>query len=136
MRRRLDSVSRPTQRARSLRPRLEALEGRELPSTLPIVVTKTMDDGSVGTLRDAIEQANRASDPDVIAFAIPGPGVRTITLATDLPSIIHPLTIDGTSQGAPGYQGLPLIDLAGAGASFGLAFAPGSDASVVRGLAI
>jgi hypothetical protein len=112
----------------------EAMEARRLLSTTPILVTKTVDDGSAGTLRDAIDQANAASGPAVIDFAIPGAGVQTITLTTDLPQISHPVTIDGTSQGGAGYQGLPLIELVGSGSTTGLDFAAGSDGSVVRGL--
>ncbi len=44
------------------------------------VVTKTADDGSTGTLRDAINQVNNQSVAPlgVIVFDIPGTGVQTI----------------------------------------------------------
>ncbi len=46
---------------------------------------------------------------DTIAFAIPGAGVHTITVASDLPVIDDPLMIDGWTQ--PGFAGTPLIEL-------------------------
>src|SRR5438874_1162207 len=122
MRRRAAPIPRSTSRGRSFGPWLAALESRELLSSTPIVVTKVIDDGSAGTLRDAINQANTAMGPAVIDFAIPAQGVQTITLTTDLPAITHPVTIDGTSQGGTGYQGLPLIELVGAGSTIGLNF--------------
>src|SRR4051812_6665658 len=121
-------------RSRSLRPSLEAMEARQL---LSITVTKATDDGSVGTLRDAINQANALSGPAVIDFAIPGSGVQTIALTSNLPAITHPLTIDGRSQGGTGYQGLPLIELAGNDSTtIGLNFDVGGDGGAVRGLVL
>jgi CSLREA domain-containing protein len=73
----------------------------------------TANDG-VCTLREAIIAANTntpsgtmagecaAGQPsptvDTIAFAIPGSGVHTITLASSLPDILDPVTIDGYTQ--------------------------------------
>jgi titin len=78
----------------------------------------TANDG-VCTLREAIIAANtntpsgamagecaagQASPTvDTIAFAIPGSGVHTITLASALPDILDPVTIDGYTQ--PGNGG-------------------------------
>src|SRR3954454_20371306 len=52
------------------------------------------------TLRAAIEQANAyvGTDPDVIFFNIPGPGVHQIAPSDFLPDITGPTTIDAYSQ--------------------------------------
>jgi hypothetical protein len=60
-------------------------------------VTNIGDSGP-GSLRQAILDANAASDADTIVFAIPGPGVHTITPASLLPSIGRPVLIDGYTQ--------------------------------------
>jgi hypothetical protein len=112
---------------------VEALEDRTVPSTF--LVTNTGDNGGVdpavgagtGTLRQAILDANYASDPAVIAFDIlttdPGynsaTGTFTIRPMAALPYIDpalanNPVVIDGTTQ--PGYAGTPLIELNGADA--------------------
>jgi len=116
-------------RSLTRRPRVEAMEPRRLPSTLTVDTTA---DAGAGSLRQAILDAAAG---DTIAFAIPGPGVRTIAPATELPPITVPLTIDGTTQ--PGYAGTPLIELSGAAAgrgADGLRITGGG--STVRGLAI
>ena len=61
-------------------------------------VTNTDDSGS-GSLRQAILDANAAGGADTIAFNITGSGVHTIALATALPAITSPVTINGYSQG-------------------------------------
>lgn len=60
------------------------------------VVTNTNDSGP-GSLRQAILDANADAFADQISFNIPGNGVATIRLATDL-VITQPLTIDGYTQ--------------------------------------
>ena len=95
---------------------LEILERRELLSTWTVNATTDTGAGSVasrtGDLRFCITQANMdATTPRIIDFAISGGGVETITLASPLPTITSPMTIDGTSQGS--YSGTPLIDLNG-----------------------
>src|SRR5215210_1556983 len=65
------------------------------------------NDGSGNcTLREAIQEANAhpislcsLMGPDIINFNIGGSGVQTITLASPLPIIDDPVTIDGYSQG-------------------------------------
>ncbi len=97
-------------------------------------VTNTNDTGA-GSLRQAILNANASAGPDVISFAIPGAGVRTITPATPLPTITDTATIDGTTQ--PGFTGVPLIELDGTnagGTAIGLFITAGN--SVVRGLIV
>jgi hypothetical protein len=92
----------------------------------------TTGDGGPGSLRQAILDANASPGPDEIRFAV-GAGPQTIALATPLPEITDPVTIDGTTQ--PGFAGAPLITLAGSDAvRDGLVISAGN--SVVRGLAI
>src|SRR3954470_13126274 len=62
-----------------------------------LTVTSSADSGS-GSLRAAIASANTTPVADDIAFAIPGAGTHTIALATDLPQITQPVTIDGYTQ--------------------------------------
>ncbi|HEX9988648.1 MAG TPA: S-layer homology domain-containing protein [Chloroflexia bacterium] len=52
----------------------------------------------VTSLREAMCAANNNSGPDTINFGIPGGGVHTITLLSDLPESTGPVTIDGYSQ--------------------------------------
>jgi hypothetical protein len=56
------------------------------------------------TLRAAIQEAGRQSGAQVIRFAIAGDPV--IELASALPTVIGPVTIDGTSQGASASCGI------------------------------
>jgi len=75
---------------------LEHLERRVVPATF--LVTNTNDSGT-GSLRAAILQANLDSVTDTIQFSISGgTGFKVINLQAELPSIISPLIIDGTSQ--------------------------------------
>ena len=81
---------------------VERLESRIAPAIF--VVITLADDGSAGTLRDAVQKANAIAGPDVITFAVNG----TIALAggeidiTDSLNIKGPgasrLTIDGGGQ--------------------------------------
>ncbi|MEG4517150.1 DUF4347 domain-containing protein, partial [Microcoleus sp. AT9_A5] len=96
-------------------------------------VTNTNDAGPF-SLRDAITQANALAGADIINFNIPAAGVQTIALATALPPIISPVTINGTSQ--PEFVDTPLIQLDGANAvDTGLSLL-GSGGSTLRGLII
>src|SRR5271154_6561615 len=72
----------------SIRPGLEALEARLVPSTVPIVVTSLADNGP-GTLRAAIAAAHSG---DAIVFA---PSVHDITLTSGQLAVTQSLTIDG-----------------------------------------
>jgi hypothetical protein len=58
----------------------------------------TIADAGVGSLRQAILDANAAAGADTIAFNIVGGGVHTIALATELPDITDSVTIDGYTQ--------------------------------------
>ena len=70
-------------------------------------VTNTFDSGP-GSLRQAILDANGNPGNDDIAFAIPGTGVHTIALASGLPAITQPVTIDGYSQPGSSANTLPV----------------------------
>ena len=89
------------------------------------------------SLRAAIQEVNALGGSHEIQFAIPAPGVQTIDILSELPSIIHTVVIDGRSQGGAGYTGSPLIELNGAnaGAAARGLFLVG-DNSTLRGLAI
>lgn len=108
-------------------------------------VSNTADAGP-GSLRQAILDANSHAGADTIAFNIPGGGLQTIALTTELPAITSPVTIDGYTQPgstantvAGGDNAVLLIELdgtnAGANAN-GLTLGPGSAGSVIKGLVI
>ncbi len=70
------------------------------PSGVTYVVTNTNDSGA-GSLRQAILNANNNPGPDLITFnivAFPPVQVFTISPLTPLPTIIDPVSIDGTTQ--------------------------------------
>jgi hypothetical protein len=89
---------------------VEALEERAVPATY--WVTNTLDDGSAGSLRWAITQANQSAGPNVIDFDIAPGGAQSIAPRAPLPAITNQVTIDGDTQ--PGFAGKPLIELNGA----------------------
>src|SRR5262245_46647527 len=60
-------------------------------------VTSTADSGA-GTLRQAILDANANPGADTVAFNIVGSGVHTIGVASALPTISGPTTVDGYTQ--------------------------------------
>src|SRR5205823_3733208 len=72
---------------------VEALEDRTTPSTLTVL---NLNDSGVGSLRQAILDANVAPGTDVIDFAPRLSGI--VTLAGEL-SITDDLTIDGPGEG-------------------------------------
>jgi CSLREA domain-containing protein len=91
------------------------------------------------SLRAAIAEANAAPGLDTIAFDMadfqPIDAIATILLSTELPEIIDPVVIDGTTQ--PGFAGTPIVALCASPAvrlSRGLLV--GTADSIVRGLAI
>jgi len=81
-------------------------------------VTTALDAG-IGSLRQAILNANSNPGADSIVFSI-GSGLQTIHLLSALPTITDSVVIDATTQ--PGFAGMPLIELRGtlAGAASGL----------------
>jgi hypothetical protein len=78
---------------------VEGVERRLLFATF--TVTNTNDSGA-GSLRDAIEQANLATNPefdvDMIEFAIPGTGIPVIRPLTPLPEITDGVWIDALGE--------------------------------------
>jgi hypothetical protein len=111
--------------------RLESLENRMAPAIF--TVTNTQDSG-MGSLRQAILDANADPFVDTIAFSIDG-GAQTIRPASQLPALTKPVVVDGTTQ--PGYAGTPLIVLDGGSAGTsanGLTLTGGN--SAVEGLVV
>ncbi len=90
------------------------------------------------SLAQAITNANADTtntSADTISFDISGSTTITLTAATLLPQIKHPVIIDGTSQ--PGYTGAPLIVIDGNGVTGdGLQLITGSAKSTIKGLDI
>lgn len=103
------------------------------------VVTNTLDDGSVGSLRWAIYQANADPDFSTIEFDISPGGPVTIQLTSQLPRTIYSVLIDGWSQVGEGVVG---VELHGDESMNGLIIRdpsfkyPNPPSSIVRGLAI
>jgi len=112
----------PMGRSNPVRLYLEPLEDRTAPAIF--TVTNSLDDGSTGSLRWAIMKANADTDPlSTINFSIRS-GLQTIQVGASgaysgqtLPSINHPVLIDGTTQS--GYAGVPIIVLDGSNAQNG-----------------
>ena len=138
---RIKRIARPEARNRDQRPRLEALERRDL--LTGFTVTNPNDSGT-GSLRVAIQAADADGTPgaDSISFAI-GTGSQTISVLSALPAITRAVVIDGATQpqttgGGTVTTGPPRIILdgskAGVGAD-GLTFTGGSG-NLVRDLAI
>lgn len=107
-------------------------------------VSNTHDSG-VGSLRQAILDANAAAGADDIAFSIPGNGPHSISLLTPLPVITDSVRIDGYTQpgASPNTQAAGWdaqlrieLDAIGSGPGIGLRIAPGGIGSEVRGLAV
>jgi len=100
-------------------------------------VTNTLDDGSTGSLRWAIEQANANLGADTIDFDIPGNGTQVINLGADLPSIIEQVEIDGTTQTDWAEQSfMPIVIDGNDIANDIFTFSAAADDSEVRGLVV
>jgi len=67
-------------------------------------------DSGVGSLRQAILDANATAGTDTIVFAIPGAGLQTISPTTNLPNITEAVIIDGYSQAGASANSLALGD--------------------------
>ncbi len=121
---------RPMLRSLRAKLRFEALEERVVLATT-FGVTTTADSG-MGSLRQAILDANITSGADTITFNIPGAGPYTLQPLSALPTITDPVVIDGTTQ--PGFAGFPIIELNGSTAVNGLTLTSGD--STIKGLVI
>src|SRR6266567_2417724 len=96
----------------------KAVEPTALAATFTVNSADDHNDGVCNaadcTLREAINAANAG---DTISFNIPGSGIHTIN-ATSGFSITKAVIIDGSTQ--PGFAGVPLIEMNGAGAGAGV----------------
>ena len=112
---------------------------------LAIFTVTIVGDSGTGSLRDAIDQANKATGTDTIRFNIAGTAVHTIQPLTPLPDITDPVFIDGYSQTGASVNALATGDNAvlkialnggvgGAATPVGLHITAGG--STIRGLAI
>jgi hypothetical protein len=111
---------------------LEVLEDRHLLSTFPVLNT---NDSGVGSLRQAILDANAAGGSNQIAFNIGTGGKQTITLLSTLPALANATTLDATTQ--PGFSSTPLIVLTTQDpANVGPAITVGGNGNTVRGFEI
>ncbi len=108
------------------------------------VVTNTNNSG-LGSLRDAINCANARPGLDAITFNIAGVGVKTITLASSLPAITDPVSLDGYTQPTAtantlttGNDAALKIEINGANIAniFAIRCAAGSTGSTIKGLVI
>ena len=91
----------------------------------------TTADAGPGSLRQAIIDANGMAGADTIAFTIPDLGVPRITLASALPTITDPVTIDGTGQLPAGS-----VEIDGQATSGAIGLTITAGASTIRGLVI
>jgi len=66
-------------------------------SAATFTVTNANDSGA-GSLRQAILDGNATGGSDLVTFNIPGAGVHTIALSTELPTITEQLYLAGFSQ--------------------------------------
>ena len=106
-------------------------------SVTTFVVTNANNSG-VGSLRQAITDANASSDANLITFAItPLDGtVKTINLTSPLPTITSPLAIDGLTQNGADCSS-PKIELNGSGAGAGGdGFTVAANGSLIQGIVI
>ena len=99
-------MKKTTHRRRSrltLRPCLESLETRLVPTTFTVA---TWADSGDGSLRAAITSVNADTTADEIDFS--AAGVIKLTSAA-LPAITNTVKIDGTT--APNFAGVPLVEI-------------------------
>ena len=107
-------------------------------STFTVVNTAA---SGLGSLQQALADANTNPGADTIVFNVPGPGVHTIAVAKEL-IVTDTVVIDASTQ--PGWSGSPLIELNGATSAYDgclghVGFClkgPGPSDSVIRGFAI
>jgi len=104
----------------------------------------TIADSGAGSLRQAITDANANAGADTIGFNIVGSGVHTIAVATALPALTSPVTIDGYTQAGSSANTLPVgqgldtvlaIEIAAA-VSVGTCFQVDASDTTIKGLVI
>ena len=90
-------------------------------STNPVLTVTNSNDSGAGSLRQALIDANAAPNVNEIRFNISGACPRTINLASLLPDIVQPVSINGYSQpgsvrntASPGWNANLCIVLNGA----------------------
>ena len=97
------------------------------------VVTTDNDSWGVGTLRNAIWEANNSTGVDTIVFDINGGGSQTIVMSGvhgAFDAITEAVVIDATSQG--GFAGQPLIEIDANGAADSI-FVVNADNVTIKG---
>lgn len=99
-----------------------------LVSAATFVVDSATDSGT-GSLREAIVAANSNTGPDTINFNIPSGNILLIVLASPLPALTDPVTIDGTTQSGT-------VTVVGSQLNAGDGFAIRTNNCLIRGLAI
>lgn len=120
-------------------------DGNAWQEYVPVISVTNTNDSGVGSLRQAIVEANSRPGLDLIAFSIPGPSPFTIRPTSALPDITDSVIIDGYTQPgaatnslADGTNARLLIELDGSavtsGSQNGLFLR--STGCVIRGLAI
>lgn len=88
----------------------------------------------LGSLQQAILNANANPGSDIIAFSI-ATGGTTIVVTNELPALTDPVTLDGSTQ--PGYSNLPVIEISGAAAGNAVnGLVIGTSNCVIRAVAI
>lgn len=97
----------------------------------------------LGSLHEAILEANANAEPDTIYFAIPGGGPHTIALFDALPPITEAVVIDGLTQHGAAANTADMSSPSNAtlkvvvnGQGHGPIFALQGGSAVLRGLAI
>lgn len=119
-------------------------------SQVAFVVNSTVDpgdgtcDASECTFREAITAANATATRDSIHFEIPGAGVQTIVLDSQLPTVTERAVIDGYTQPgaspntlAIGSDAVLLIEIDASAASAGLVLGGSvANSTILRGLVI
>jgi hypothetical protein len=104
-------------------------------STAATFTVTNANDSGPGSLRQAITDANNTGGLDTINFSIPTNALHSINLLSNLPPILDPVVIDGTTQS--GYAGKPIIEINGGSAvSLGLKIGVPGSASTIQGLAL
>lgn len=90
------------------------------------------NDAGFGSLRSAIDQANRNPGPETIRFTLPAGSPLVISPRTALPILTGPTILDATSQ--PGFAGTPIVVLSGASLSVSNATFPSEPGAGSNGL--